>query len=372
MNDDDVLDRLAGFSLSPQAEAALGLSIDLDPKGKQALVEQGLWWIQPLFRARLDGGVGLALLPDTPLEQAPVVLYKKGVACTVASTIGNALPMLVYRARLVGLPDVWAGFRQQWDRARDELRAFAAVLGDASTSTPDAVYVVAQHEEWITADEESHRDHEARAVARSAILRALDPSDAHCRYRTWLDEILRDQNVAPVPVEGFGAWTRQAEVAAFLAAQQYFAEDWVAAAAWNVTRGPASLDTSQAGDPDHVLAPVAMASQGTVREAADELLRHTHDLPDEIRSHPAYGACVALLQEGRGYTGLAHVKAASLLDDIGLPADAYHALISASFWSYVNLGQGFEPAARAARMLAEHNGWDHVARRLARIGIEAE
>lgn len=81
---------------------------------------------------------------------------------------------------------------------------------------------------------------------------------------------------------------------------------------------------------------------------------------------------MALLQESRGYTGLGHVKAASLLDDIGLPADAYHSLISASFWSYVNLGQGFQPAARAARMLAEHNGWDHVARRLAAIGIAAE
>ncbi len=100
------------------------------------------------------------------------------------------------------------------------------------------------------------------------------------------------ERAAP-PVEGFGAWTRQAEVAAFLAAQQYFAKDWMVTAAWQVTRGPASLDTSQVGMPSHVVALLAQASQGTVREAADELVQHDLDLPDEIRSHPAYGGDLA-------------------------------------------------------------------------------
>lgn len=366
MSGGDVLERLSTLSLSPATENALGLSIDLDLHGRQGLLEQGLWWIQPLFRGPQGLGVGLALLPDTPLEQAPVLLYKKGVACTVAATSSRALALLVYRLRLIGIPDAWTTLCTRWDELRADLRALATALGDVGSL--EALREVARREDWLSADDEQHADHDARAEARRAIMTTLDPSDEHRRYRAWLVDAMRGQASGQAP-DDLGAWARQAEVSAFYVAQEQMEFDGLMASAWHVVRGGASLDTSQAGRPSHMAVPVSIAARGTVHEAADELLRCGEAAADGIREHPVYAATMLMLEEGHDYDGMAHMRAAALLDESAHPAAAYSALLSASFWSYTRLGAGFRPAAQAAHLIARTQGWPDIARRLAVLGV---
>ncbi|ACY16426.1 hypothetical protein Hoch_3927 [Haliangium ochraceum DSM 14365] len=370
MTNHPVLDALSRVSLSSAAEQMLGLTIDLERNRALPMVELGLWWILPLAPTLLGNALGLALLPGAPLDAAPVVFFEPAMAATAAPELGTALPLLVYQIKLAGLPGEWPKFEAGWPEVAQEADEFAAALGDAGGF--DRLLKVAKRRDWIAADDRwGGTPHAAREQACGAILSELAPVESHRAFRAWLTQTVQETSAPATDLECFGPWRRQAEIVEFFSLLGSQQRERRRAAAWRVLVGPANLDTSRTTRPSHLSVLTPEATAGTTRTAADALVRHLDALPDEMREHPAFVAAMTAHREGDSYDGLAHARAAAQLAESGRPVEAYYALMSASFWSWLRLGEGFAPAAQAARRLAEDNGWTAIAEHLAALGVEA-
>jgi hypothetical protein len=364
-----MLNGIKSLKLSPQTEQMLGFGEPLPPETIDKLVKQGLWWIQPLFRARGYMMVGILLRPNVALEDAPIVVCNEGVAVTVASSCRTALPMMIYSLKLAGMPDRWQRFRDRWASLESELQDFENILGGSGGL--QRFTAVLDRDDLIAADNDNG-PHKERRQARLEILEILDPDTQHVSFRRWLNPIISEELIPQDLPEDFGAWNQQALVAHFLAEDPLLIGDrnpeTLSEVVWRLLTRPASLDTSNSQPPEHFFYPITIGSQTAGQWAADVLNMQ----PDWFSSktyqdHPLWRASKLIAQDRDGYTGMPHVEAAALLDEAGKPEQAYDSLISAAFWSMARYKETLPPILEAARYMAEQNGWNVITQRLAKI-----
>jgi len=354
MTTSSVLDSL-DFSLqalSSDARKACGLDLGAARTRWAGQIAGGTWWAFTIALANQGRSVSVRLAPGQAARDGAVVLCRGNTCITLATSLGHALPVLIYYLEVHRIPGGWSRLQERWPRVEDELVALHESLGGAGRL--EALRDV------LFDDRLAVQAGIAAEGVLSEILCRLDPSPSHVAYRKYAQKAISERD-APLPLpEGLGPWKEAATTVAYVTPRSEPPRSIELRAAWDVLRISAALDTGQIYMPRHLFTPITTRSQDMLLSAAAKLIESAKDLPEAWREEPMWHTVEAMASEGRAYTGLAHMEAARDLDLAGRPEEAFTALTSAAFWSSTALGTAFLPALEAARYLAENHGWTEI------------
>lgn len=352
---------LSVINLSERARKATKMDFDIQPEHLVALVQQGTWSVLPFAKVLPFTNtfgkvmVGIRLLPGQALVESPVVVCSANKILTVSTSLRTALPMLIYRYKLHESRLGWDSLRELWPEVESELIELHTAMGgeDRLEGLHSVLF-----DNKLYPKEANTREVFEEAVRES--LERLDPNPQHLLYRKYLHQALTRPDVSlPIP-EGLGPWKSGAAVVALQTScnMQNQQQDQLLAA-WEVVRAPASLDTATPRTIQHLFRP---SDNGDMRvaKAAQLLAQYQDQVPEEWKHDPIWSATIALTNEGKAYTGIAHVEAAQALNEMGQPIYAFDALMSAAFWSYQAQGEALIATIDAARYLAANHHWKEV------------
>jgi hypothetical protein len=86
-----------------------------------------------------------------------------------------------------------------------------------------------------------------------------------------------------------------------------------------------------------------------------------YQFPKEMQNHPLFLPLERIIKSSKSYNGDAHIEAAKRIDnELGNPAMAWNALVSAGYWSGVNFKEPNIDAWKAAIDLSEKHGWREI------------
>jgi len=349
--------------LSEKAQKAISLDFDLQVDQQIAVVKQGTWFILPFAKVRPFTNyfgkciLGIRIIPGQALSESPVLMYSNNKAVTVSSSLGTALPMMVYRNQLQYGREP---FYELWQDVEHELLELHAALG----GTDDLEGLRS-----VLFDDNLFPNDESLGVSpdiASESLKRLDPTPQHLLYRQYVQSAIT-QLVATFPLpDGLEHWKNAATLVALEIHQNDESQDIKTLVAWEVAKLPASLDTSTDYNVEHLPTPLGNADL-RVAQAAKILANHQESISDHWKSDPIWSPTMAIAENHLAYNGIAHVEAAQYLDEAGQPERAFDALISAAFWSYNYQGEALTTTLDAARYLADKYNWLEISQVFERL-----
>lgn len=327
-----------GVATYPEIEHILGFRLGVRPWVRGAQVEQGSWWAE-LFGS-LVSNESLARLPWMGL-QGPVVCLQGGEAALVSSSPRTLIPMALFRTALDAGAAPWHERRRAWPAARgdilavhralggqDDLQVLESVLMDADLERHS---IATGLDDWLEAQR-----------CRARILARLDPEPRHRAYRQYLQSLMEVGFIWPPP-PALGPWYGTAASAAFTLLPQNLADEPAGiACALAILRWPAGLGLCHSEQ----LAHIDLPGDGQCIPALERAAALIVEAPRAFRDEPHATAIESLAAGDHAATVRGYLAAASSLQARGRNSDAWHALLSATFWQHQTSGVG-DPALAA-------------------------
>ena len=358
------IELLKSIRLSEEVLQLLDANFGVTPEENAKLVQLGFWHVAFFANARVWAGarsswIGVRLIPNRPLDEMPVVATSRFGAITISPSLKNLIPnWLLYLRVSAGS---WQSIHDEWNNVKDQLLSIhLSINGDSALFDRLEKYVLtAKNFESPKYQNEIQREHEFIHV---------DQSLETTQFRNFIQKLILDQLTLPELPNNFGAWNDYARSAiasrayALRGRKQRSLPDTIQAM-WSGFDKAAPYDSdllqlrqfTMARDPTDQLRQLALAvTQPWPEEAA---------IPMGIQSDPLFPAARALasFDFASGYQGVEHMEAAAKLDiDFNDGQRSYEALISASFWSAMNLGFPFKESYQAGLHLAAKYGWDEM------------
>lgn len=353
------LDDVRRRGASPDLEAFLGLRFEVPRATAFSQTVLGTWWHVAFGRATDGRVLALRAQPGRDWSEWPVVVLNGPHAVTLVGDRSAALPMWLYMNRLRFAAEVWDGVRKAWPRVGVGLAELQQAIGGAGEPLPAFERLLFDDARRDVAARTPERPRDGWA-ADSAMQRIVDPSPPTLAHLDYLDAVLvRRDRKAPPPETG--VWTAATSAVACAAGKIVKVPDLGerARARW---REPESLDNVFGPAPNYFIWPPPKPLSRPPGLDVAEILVQAGTGDD-----PLLAAAAAVHQAGARYDGLAHVEAAAALDEAGRADDAWNALQSAAWWSYVRFEAAIPAILDAARAMAERHGWAEIEGHLERM-----
>lgn len=329
---------------SPKVKRILGFAFDADAPLKGRAIESGLHWVVPIGTTTSQCWLGLRRLPGLPLEHCPVLLCHGANAATVATELGDALPMLVWWLGPRGDREQTDALRHHWALVEDHLAAGAEGIGGAAAMD--------RLRQWLDAERDPVLDQLANSLAyltaSARIMGALDPGQAN--YRSHVVALSETPDMSlQWAMETVGAAWQQALLALAYAAKVADPER-----AWALAGALPSLDLAGRLGVSHQLNVKVETELPTL--AASVALRQPRSGPLAI----ALQAINAAKAAGKAYDGTAHIGAAARASVDGDHESAWRLLGAAGYWSARAKGKADPVIFEAAQAVAKQAGYGEL------------
>jgi hypothetical protein len=344
------------IKLSKKCQNAIQLDFDISTQIEINHVDYGMWYILPFAKILpfTDFGgnstVGIRLIPNTSIQNCPVVACSSNKAVTVASSLSTALPMLIYRNQLCFSKYPFINF---WPEIENELIDLHMMLGGTdsleglrSLLLDDSLFAKT---EWIDVPDE---------IAYKS-LSILDTTPEHLVFRKYVQDCIANKNEHLNKPENLEGWTNSAISTTFLNYQNSEFEKEKILSAWQVANLPASIDTPNTGKITHLPSQLENARQILI-DSSRVLAANLDLIPNQWKIDPLWHPTMLINEDHRLCNGISHIEAAQQLDELGQPERAFDALISAAFWSYTNHKVAIITILEAAIYLAKKNNWADI------------
>ncbi len=369
MMNDSLLHILNTFKLSQEAKTVLDAEFGVSEAQIASLVQYGFWHVgffaqQAVWAAEDSNWIGVRILPNTMLEDSPVVSVQRYGAITISPTLKNLIPnWIIYIQLAIGN---WQFIYEKWHLVQVELRQAHLNLGGDVRFFDRLDAFLGDTENIVILNNASQQK-------RASLLMGIDPTSETQQFSNLLLSLMNDEAVLPKYDDVFHGWNDAARAI-------------IATRAWNlrVTEKKPLLATidfmwfgvDKAAPFDYPLSsaePIEpfrsyRSPHHTIHSLALSVSQpYTHlnepPIPMHIQSDPLFTAVKTLgeLSHVSSYRGVEHMEAATKLDiDLNDGKRSYEALISASFWSAMNLGFPYKQSYDAALHLAQKYGWDEM------------
>jgi hypothetical protein len=347
-------------------DAIFGISLEENA----LLIRHGFWHVAYFAYAEIWTGdsssrIGVRILPGMSLSEMPVVATNQYGAITISPTLKNLVPNWILH--MVIEPGSWESVQSQWSKVEEEIKNIHFQLGGD-------LLLFERFKNYILDDKNFQTPIYLDEKSRAFEFLKVDQSVETVQFREFIQKLILNETLLPEFPNNFGAWNDYAKSA--LAFRAYdlltmklktrletvetiwlgfdkpapFDSD-VFVSQFTISRNPASLIHD-------LVTRVEQWDQWDTEESRELL-------PGRIRSDPLFPAFLALDKAKFGYTsaytGIEHMEAAAKLDlDLNDGKRSYEALISASFWSAMNLGFPYKESYQASLLLARKYGWDEM------------
>jgi hypothetical protein len=381
MMGDSLLHSLNTLKLSQEAQSVLDGMFGVSEVETANLVQHGFWHIgffaqQAVWAEEDSNWIGVRLLPNVMLQDSPVVSVQRYGAVTISPTLKNLIPnWIIYIQLAIGN---WQFIYENWHGVQDELRQVHLSLGgDSDFFDRLGAFVTDSQNITILSS--------ASLQKRASLLMGIEQTSETHQFSDLLVSMMSDEVVLPKFNDIFRGWGDAARSA-------------IATRAWNlrVNEKKSLLETvdlmwlgvDKAAPFDYPLSSASpiepfnsyRTPQHTIHSLALSVSQpYTHlnepAIPMHIQNDPLFTAVKTLgeLSHISAYTGVQHMEAAAKLDiDLNDGKRSYEALISASFWSAMNLGFPYKQSYDAALHLAQKYGWDEMLENLELNNFEVQ
>lgn len=361
------IDYLKNLKLSDACLTVLDGSFGVTAQENAQLIQNGFWHVRFFARSRVWAddnslALGVRILPNVGVSDSPVVAVSRYGATTIAPQLKNLIPnWLLYLQIESGN---WEFLREEWSRVKLELQEVHLALG----GEPD---LFDRFEAFLTDVNNFKSKGYLAQDSRAYEFLKVDQSIETLNFRKFAQNLIDDPTILPDFSDNFGAWSEYAKY--LMAARAWklhtqglrtFADS--VEGMWLGFNKPAPFDSKAS-----VAKPASQFALTRVPEGALHTLAQTitqfdsneSRLPQSIQNDPLLLTARALASSdfASGYQGVEHMEAAAKLDiDFNDGKRSYEALISASFWSAMNLGFPFKESYQAGLHLAAKYGWDEM------------
>lgn len=331
------------------------------------LIQHGFWHVRYFAQARSWAGedsswLGVRILPNKPLAEMPVVATNKFGAITISPTLKDFVPNWLLYMRIES--GDWNYIHTEWEKVEDQIQNIHSRLGGDPNFFDRFKSYVLNDENFQTKD---YLDRKSRAYD----FLKVDQSTETIQFREFIQRLILDETLLPEFSGDFGAWNDYARAA--IATRAYFLRGNKTKSLLDTVQSMwLGFDKSAPFDSDifgkikqFTLARDPTLSLHSIALSTTQPYTHLNEpaIPDSIRNDPLFPAALALgsLDHAGAYQGVEHMEAAAKLDvDFNDGQRSYEALISASFWSAMNIGFPFKESYQAALHLAAKYGWDEM------------
>jgi hypothetical protein len=352
-------------SLSETAKAVLSIRFDLSNSEKETLIRHGFWHVQFFAQQFAWAGsdsdwIGVRIIPNLTLQDSPIVSVNNFGAITVSPSFREFIPNLILHSR-IAVGDGKFIF-SQWSNVSKELQDLHESLGGSKIAFDKLTEYLLNQDNFNDA-----QNYDSNLVLQNFADQIKDPETS--TFRRNLQLMIENTHYLPQKVDNLGIWKDYFHSAIASRAWSMYVNnvkplEEVVDDIWLGFDKPAPFDSDiKLGNP---------ISQFTIsRNPAEELrlLSLTIAQPFKLGqtaayfNDPLFEAAKALSSNDffEGYKGVEHMEAAAKLDiDLNDGKRSYEALISASFWSAMNIGFPFKESYQAAVHLAQKYGWDEM------------
>jgi hypothetical protein len=360
-----MIDTLGFDSLSETAKAVLSIRFDLSNAEKENLVRHGFWHVQFFAQqfawADTDSDwIGVRIIPNVALQDSPVVSVNHFGAITVSPTFRDFIPNLILHSRIaVGDGEFVSS---QWSNVSEELQNLHEKLG-GSKIIFDKLTEYLLNQDNFNANQNS----DSNLILQNFANQIKDSKTLI--FRQNLESMIKNTQYLPQKIDNLGAWNDYLRSAVASRAWSLYVNEIkpLKEVVDNIWLG---FDKSAPFDSDIKLG--SPISQFTIsRSPAEELRLLSLAVVQPFKlgqtttyfNDPLFEAAKALASNDffEGYKGVEHMEAAAKLDvDLNDGKRSYEALVSASFWSAMNLGFPYKESYQAALHLAAKYGWDEM------------
>jgi hypothetical protein len=348
-------------------EEFFGVSFGISKRNNAQLIQNGFWHVnffahQFSWLEDYSNWIGVRIVPGVSLEESPIVSVNKFGAMTISPNLKNLTVNWLYYTQIDA--NNWEFIHQEWLSVKNEILEIHSQLGgDMDLFT--------RFDAYILNAENFHLPGYMNEITRAHEFLKVDQSVETTRFREFMQKLILNENLLPEFSNNFGAWNDYTRAA--IASRAYFLRgskkkslvDTVQSM-WLGFDKPAPYDSDifgkikQFGISRNPTLPLHSIALSTTQP-------YTHlnepPIPDSIQNDPLFPAAQALasFSHASGYKGVEHMEAAAKLDiDLNDGKRSYEALVSASFWSAMNLGFPFKESYQAALHLAAKYGWDEM------------
>jgi hypothetical protein len=332
------------------------------------LVQHGFWHVAYFAHSEIWAGnrsswIGVRLLPNTPLSEMPVVATSRYGAITISPKLKNLIPNWILYTIIE--PGSWESIQSQWSDVENEIKNIHLQLGgDLALFEKFKTYVL-DGKNFETPDY-------LKENSRAFEFLKVDQSIETTQFREFIQKLILNTDLLPEFPNDFGAWNDYARTTVALRAWRLFADEKktlleIIKHVWLGFDKSAPFDSDLSTNAEISQFTIARNPIYDLSTVARTVARASRDLEEgtvsEIVSDPLFPAARALasFDHASGYKGVEHMEAAAKLDlDLNDGKRSYEALISASFWSAMNLGFPYKESYQASLLLARKYGWDEM------------
>jgi len=323
---------------------------------------------------------GLRILAGQPFSEWPMARGKGDIGGNVGSSAGTAIPTAFFLGTIVPIQADKGrhSVRESWAERRSGLEPLHTLLGGEASSL-DAVEAVLFDDEQpflagVVMKDVDRRPHINR------LLRLLDPSPEHIRFRDFLEAQFETDDALPVP--DVGVWEPFAVAKAFgrgfvqvggVYSSHRELETLTCDLAWRLLHLPPQCDVGylpydadHAGHAGNILTPDALASAMVAVTLASPVRL------EQWSSSPLYQAVLLpAAKDSRSDWHHGYMEAAAGYDGLDQPEIAWNLLCAGSFW--VNRrGGNWRAYFDAALALSQRRGWTDCAAALTNMAERAQ
>jgi hypothetical protein len=372
------IDFLRNLKPSDAVQSVFSAKFGVGDSENAILIRHGFWHVlffanQFLWAGHNSHWIGIRLMPGVSLADSPVVSVKQFGASTISPNLKNLIPNWILHTRIEA--ENWEYVHTEWSNVKNEMKEIHLNLGGDSQ-------LFDRFDEYISDSKNFQTPNYIKRQSRAYEFLKVDRSTETIQFREFLQSLILNETLLPEFSNNFGAWNDYARTA-------------LASRAWNLRVGEVKtlsetakkiwLGFNKAAPFDSDLRAGVPISQFTSsRDPGGEIhgllvgmnpFNDTESIPSSIQSDPLFPAAQALFSQNHysGYTGVEHMEAAAKLDiDLNDGKRSYEALISASFWSAMNLGFPYKQSYDAALHLAQKYGWDEMLENLELNNFEVQ
>jgi hypothetical protein len=329
------------------------------------LVQHGFWHVAYFAHSRAwaqesSSWIGIRIIPNTPLAEMPVVATSRLGATTISPTLKNLIPNWILYMTIE--PGSWEAIQNEWSDVENEIKDIHYQLGGD-------LLLFERFKNYVLDSKNFQTKGYIERSSRAFEFLKVDQSVETIQFREFIQKLILDQTLPPEFPNNFGAWNDYAKSAiasraySLRAGEQRSLLDTVQPM-WLGFDKPAPFDDlgffeikqfDMSRNPANNIRSLALVTtQPWLNEPP---------IPDSIQNDPLFPAARALasFSHASGYKGVEHMEAAAKLDlDLNDGKRSYEALISASFWSAMNLGFPYKESYQASLLLARKYGWDEM------------
>jgi hypothetical protein len=361
----NLIEELKNFKPSDTFRSVLSAEFGITPQKNAVLVQNGFWHVlffanQYLWADDESDWIGVRIIPNLALQDSPVVSVNQFGASTISPTLKNFIPNWILHTRIE--KGSFEHVNSEWSNVKIEMK-------EAHLNFGGDLDLFNRFDAFISDTQNFQTEGYIERSSRAFEFLKVDQSIQTVQFREFIQKLILDQTLLPEFKNDFGAWNDYARSA--IAARAYFLRGGeqrtlldTVQSMWLGFDKPAPFDDlvffhieqcDMSRNPANNIHSLAFA---TTRSWSDE-----PPIPESIQKDPLFPAAQALasFDHASGYKGVEHMEAAAKLDlDLNDGKRSYEALISASFWSAMNLGFPYKESYQASLLLARKYGWDEM------------